>query len=269
MIPGRALSIGLTLLGVTVVVLFPIAAIVAAMHGATPASFWAAISTPRVLAAYRLTFGASLVAALIDGVLGFLIAWAIVRYRFVGRELLNASIDLPFALPPPVSGIALASLYANDGWIGAITNALGLPIAFTGLGVVVALAFVGIPFSVRTLQQAIEALPRELEEASAVLGAGAFTTFMRIVMPILLPACLAGFAMSFARGLGEYGSVIFIAGNKPNVTEIVSLVIISKLEQYDYVGATSLAVTMLAVSFALLVAINALRRHLISRQVAL
>lgn len=268
MIPGRSLSIGLTILGVTVIVLLPIAAIVGAMRGVTPALFWAAISTPRDLAAYRLTFGASFVAAMIDAVLGFLIAWVTVRYRFVGRELLNASIDLPFALPPPVSGIALATLYANDGWIGAITSRLGLPIAFTGLGVVVALTFVGIPFAVRTLQQAIETLPEEFEEASAVLGAGGITTFARILVPLLLPACLAGFAMSFARGIGEYGSVIFIAGNRPNVTEIVPLVIVSKLEQYDYVGATSLAVTMLVVSFTLLAGINVLRRRLISRQVA-
>jgi sulfate transport system permease protein len=268
LIPGRSLSIGLTLFGVTVIVLLPIAAIVGAMHGVTPALFWAAISTPRDLAAYRLTFGASFAAALIDAVLGFLIAWATIRYRFAGRELLNAAIDLPFALPPPVSGIALATLYAQDGWIGALTNRLGLPIAYTSLGVVVALAFVGIPFAVRTLQQAIEALPKEFEEASAILGAGGITTFLRVALPLLLPACLAGFAMTFARGLGEYGSVIFIAGNKPNVTEIVPLVIVSKLEQYDYVGATSLAVTMLVISFVLLAAINVLRRRLISRQVA-
>ena len=267
MIPGRALSIGLTLFGVTLIVLLPIAAIVGAMHGVTPALFWQAISTPRDLAAYRLTFGASFTAALIDAVLGFLIAWVTVRYRFAGRELLNASIDLPFALPPPVSGIALAALYAKDGWIGALASRLGFSIAYTGLGVVVALAFVGIPFAVRTLQQAIETLPVELEEASAVLGSSGLATFVRVVFPILLPACLAGFAMSFARGLGEYGSVIFIAGNKPNVTEIVPLVIVSKLEQYDYVGATSLAVTMLIVSFVLLAGINVLRRRLISRQV--
>jgi len=268
MIPGRALSIALTLIGVIVVVLLPIAAIFTAMSGVTPVSFWAAISTPRDLAAFRLTFGASFTAALIDAVLGFLIAWVTVRYRFFGRDLINAAIDLPFALPPPVSGIALATLYSTGGWIGAITSKLGVPIAYTGAGVVVALAFVGIPFAVRTLQQAIEALPREFEEASAVLGAGGAATFARVVVPLLLPACLAGFAMSFARGLGEYGSVIFIAGNKPNVTEIVPLVIVSKLEQYDYVGATSLAITMLVVSFILLLAVNALRRRLIERQVA-
>jgi sulfate transport system permease protein len=268
MIPGRALSIALTLLGVSVVVLLPIAAIFTAMSGVTPASFWTAISTPRDAAAFRLTFGASFAAALIDVVLGFLIAWVTVRYRFVGRELINAAIDLPFALPPPVSGIALATLYSSSGWMGAIAGRLGIPVAYTAAGVVVALAFVGIPFAVRTLQQPIEALPSELEEASAVLGAGGAATFARVVVPLLVPSCLAGFAMSFARGLGEYGSVIFIAGNKPNVTEIVPLVIVSKLEQYDYIGATSLAVTMLVVSFILLLTVNTLRRHLISRQVA-
>jgi sulfate transport system permease protein len=268
MIPGRALSIALTLLGVSVVVLLPIAAIFTAMSGVTPASFWTAISTPRDAAAFRLTFGASFAAALIDVVLGFLIAWVTVRYRFVGRELINAAIDLPFALPPPVSGIALATLYSSSGWMGAIAGRLGIPVAYTAAGVVVALAFVGIPFAVRTLQQAIEALPPELEEASAVLGAGGAATFARVVVPLLVPSCLAGFAMSFARGLGEYGSVIFIAGNKPDVTEIVPLVIVSKLEQYDYIGATSLAVTMLVVSFILLLTVNTLRRHLISRQVA-
>lgn len=269
MIPGRNLSIGLTIFGVTLVVLLPIVAIVGGLQGLDPGSFARAVTTPRVLAAYRLTFGASLVAALADGVIGFFIAWVVVRYRFPGRALLNASIDLPFALPTAVSGIALASLYADNGWIGSLTSRFGIHLAFTQAGVAIALVFVGIPFAVRTLQPALEALPPELEEVSGILGASPFQTLVRVILPILSPAWLAGFAMAFARGLGEYGSVIFIAGNRPGLTEIVPLVIISKLEQYDYPGATALAVTMLVASFVLLFAINALRRRIIGRQVAL
>ena len=268
MIPGRGLSIGLTLFGVTIVVLLPIAAIVGGLRGIDPATFAQTILSPRVLAAYRLTFGASLIAAIVDAVIGFLIAWVTVRYQFFGRAFLNACIDLPFAIPTPVSGIALATVYANSGWIGSITSRFGIHIAFTQLGVAVALVFIGIPFVVRTLQPAIEALPPELEEASSVLGGSGLDTFVRVLVPVLIPAWLAGFAMAFARGLGEYGSVIFIAGNKPGVTEIVPLVIMTKLEEYDFTGATALAVTMLAASFVLLLAINVLRRHMVSRQVA-
>jgi sulfate transport system permease protein len=269
MIPGRPLSIGVTLFGVTLVVLLPIVAILGGLQGISPGAFVQAVTTPRVLAAYRLTFGASFCAALVDGLIGLLIAWVLVRYRFLGRALLNASIDLPFALPTAVSGIALASLYADNGWIGSLTSRLGIHIAFTQAGVTIALVFVGLPFVVRTLQPALEALPPELEQASSILGASDLQTLLRVVLPILSPAWLAGFGMAFARGLGEYGSVIFIAGNRPGLTEIVPLVIISKLEQYDYTGATALAATMLLVSFALLLAINALRRRIIGQQVAL
>jgi sulfate transport system permease protein len=267
-IPGRNLSIGATLFGVTLIVLLPVAAIFAGLRGVDPATFFAAVTSPRVVAAYRLTFGASFVAALVDALVGFLIAWVVVRYRFAGRAVLDACIDLPFALPTAVSGIALTALYADNGWIGSFTSKFGLHVAFTQLGVTLALIFVGIPFVVRTLQPALEALPSELEEASNTLGASGIQTLVRVIVPVLLPAWLAGVAMAFARGLGEYGSVIFIAGNKPGVTEIVPLVIISKLEQYDYVGATAIAVTMLLASFALLLAINMLRRHIIGRQVA-
>jgi sulfate transport system permease protein len=268
-IPGRGLSVGLTLFAVTLVVLLPIAAIVAGLHGMSLAAFVQAVTSPRVLAAYRLTFGASLVAATTDAVLGFLIAWATVRYTFAGRAILNGCIDVPFALPTPVAGIALATLYADNGWIGALTSRFGVHVAFTSAGVTVALIFVGIPFVVRTLQPAIEAIPADLEETSSLLGASGLQTLVRVIVPLLAPAWLAGFAMAFARGLGEYGSVIFIAGNRPGVTEIVPLVIVTKLEEYDYPGATALAVTMLVASFVLLLAINALRRHIVGRQVAL
>ena len=265
-VPGRGPALAITLAGVGLVVILPIVAIFAGLHGIDGPAFVRAVTSPRVVAAYRLTFGASLIAATIDGICGLLIAWVVVRYRFAGRALLDAAFDVPFALPTPVAGIALASLYADDGWIGRLAAPLGIHLAFTQAGVVVALVFVGIPFVVRGLQAAIEALPRELEEASKVLGAHTLQTFARVVLPVLAPAWLAGFAMAFARGLGEYGSVIFIAGNKPGSTEIVSLVILTKLEAYDYSGATALAVTMLVASFLLLLGINALRRSIVARQ---
>ena len=221
------------------------------------------------MASYRLTFGASLGAAAINAVFGLLVAWVLVRYRFPGRRLVDALVDLPFALPTAVAGIALTGLFAPNGWIGALLAPLGIKVAFTPLGVLVALTFIGLPFVVRTVQPVLEELPRELEEAAATLGASRWQSFRRVVFPIVLPALLTGFALAFARAIGEYGSVIFIAGNMPMVSEITPLLIITKLEQYDYAGATAIAVVMLVVSFALLLAINVLQAWTRRRQGAL
>jgi sulfate transport system permease protein len=229
------------------------------------ARFIEVITSPRALASYRLSFGASMVAATMNMVFGFAIAWSLVRYDFPGRKFVDAIIDLPFALPTAVSGIALATIFAGNGWVGRWLEPLGLRVAFTPLGVVVALTLIGLPFVVRTLQPALEELGAEIEEAAASLGASRFQTLRRVIVPSLVPALLTGFAMAFARAVGEYGSVIFIAGNLPMKTEITPLLIVTRLEQYDYAGATALALVMLAASFALLLAINALqawsRRH--------
>jgi len=219
-----------------------------------------------VMASYRLTFGASLGAAAINTVFGLLVAWVLVRYRFPGRRLADALVDLPFALPTAVAGIALAGLFAANGWIGSLLGPLGINVAYTPLGVLVALTFIGLPFVVRTVQPVLEELPRELEEAAATLGASRWSIFRRVVFPIVLPALITGFALAFARAIGEYGSVIFIAGNMPMVSEITPLVIITKLEQYDYTGATAIAVVMLGVSFALLLVINLLQAWTRRRQ---
>ena len=217
------------------------------------------MTAPRVIASYRLTFGASLLAALTNAVFGLLVAWVLVRYRFPGKRLIDAMVDLPFALPTAVAGIALTALYASHGWIGSVLEPLGIKVAFTPLGVVVALTFIGLPFVVRTVQPVLEDLEPELEEAAATLGATRSQTFVRVIAPTLAPALLTGFALAFARAIGEYGSVIFIAGNMPMVSEITPLLIITKLEQYDYTGATALAVVMLVLSFALLLLINLLQ----------
>ena len=217
------------------------------------------MTAPRVIASYRLTFGASLLAALTNAVFGLLVAWVLVRYRFPGKRLIDAMVDLPFTLPTAVAGIALTALYASHGWIGSVLEPLGIKVAFTPLGVVVALTFIGLPFVVRTVQPVLEDLEPELEEAAATLGATRSQTFVRVIAPTLAPALLTGFALAFARAIGEYGSVIFIAGNMPMVSEITPLLIITKLEQYDYTGATALAVVMLVLSFALLLLINLLQ----------
>jgi sulfate transport system permease protein len=219
-------------------------------------AFWAAVSAPRVLASYRLTFGASLAAALVNAVFGLVVAWVLVRYRFPAKRVIDALVDLPFALPTAVAGIALTALYSSNGWIG---QALPFKVSFTPLGVFVALTFIGLPFVVRTLQPVLEDLQQELEEAAATLGATRWQTFSKVIFPIITPALLTGFALAFARALGEYGSVIFIAGNLPLVSEITPLLIITKLEQYDYTGATAIAVVMLVSAFVLLLAINALQ----------
>jgi sulfate transport system permease protein len=258
-LPGFGLSLGVTLAYLSLIVLIPLSAAFIKTAQMTWPAFVAAVSSPRVLASYRLTFGASLAAAAVNAVFGLLVAWVLVRYRFPGKRLADALVDLPFALPTAVAGIALTGLFAANGWIGSLLAPLGIKVAFTPLGVFVALTFIGMPFVVRTVQPVLETLPRELEEAATTLGASRLQTFRRVIFPIVIPALLTGFALAFARAIGEYGSVIFIAGNMPMVSEITPLIIITKLEQYDYNGATAIAVVMLLASFILLLVINLLQ----------
>lgn len=255
-LPGFKLSLGFTLFYMTTLVLIPLLALVIRPMELGLDGFWAAISTPRVLASLRLSFGMALAAAIIDSIFGFIIAWVLVRYRFPGKRLLDAVIDLPFALPTAVAGIALSTLYAPNGWIGSLLVPYGIKIAYTPWGVLVAMIFIGLPFTVRTLQPVLSELGLEIEEAAATLGATRLQTIARVVLPMLMPAILTGAAMAFARGVGEYGSVIFIAGNIPAVSEIAPLLIVTKLEQYDYAGAAAIGVVMLAASFVMLLALN-------------
>jgi len=242
------------------IVLIPLSALFVSALRMDAGHFWQTITSPRVLASYRLTFGASFAAAIINAVFGLLVAWVLVRYRFAGRKLIDAMVDLPFALPTAVAGIALTTLYAPTGWMGRLLAPLGIKAAFTPLGIVIALTFIGLPFVVRMVQPVLEDLGTEIEEAAASLGATPFQTFRRILFPELLPSLLTGFALAFARALGEYGSVVFIAGNMPMKTEIAPLLIVTKLEQYDYAGATAIALVMLVLSFILLLMINLLQR---------
>ncbi len=258
-LPGFDLTLGYTVLYLSLVVLIPLAALVFKSFTLSGEQFWAAISSPRVLASYRLTFGASLLAALVNVVFGLLLAWVLVRYRFPGQKIVDALVDLPFALPTAVAGISLTALLAGNGWIGQYLEPLGVKLAFNPNGVVIALVFIGLPFVVRTVQPILEDTEKELEEAAMCLGATRWQTFVHVIFPAIAPALLTGFAMAFARAIGEYGSVIFIAGNMPMVSEITPLVIIGKLEQYDYAGATAVAVVMLVLSFVLLLVINALQ----------
>ncbi len=258
-LPGFNLALGFTLIYLSLIVLIPLSAAFIRTTALTWPEFWNAVTTPRVIASYRLTFGASFAAALVNAVFGLLVAWVLVRYRFPGKKFVDALVDLPFALPTAVAGIALTALYAGNGWIGQYFEAIGIKIAFTPLGVFVALTFIGLPFVVRTVQPVLEDLESELEEAAATLGANRLQTFVRVIFPTLFPALLTGFALAFARAIGEYGSVIFIAGNMPMVSEITPLLIITKLEQYDYAGATALAVVMLVISFMMLLIINLLQ----------
>jgi sulfate/thiosulfate transport system permease protein len=258
-LPGFGLSFGFTLFYLCLIVLLPLSTLLLKTMTQGWHPFWSAVTAPRVLASYRLTFGASFVAAALNGVFGLVVAWVLVRYRFPGRRLVGSLVDLPFALPTAVAGIALTAIYAPNGWLGKPLDALGVKVAFAPLGVVVALTFIGLPFVVRTLEPVIEALDPEVEEASASLGASRWQTFARVILPALLPAWLTGVALAFARALGEYGSVVFISGNMPMKTEIAPLVIMTKLEQYDYAGATAIAVVMLSASFALLWIINVLQ----------
>jgi sulfate transport system permease protein len=258
-LPGFGLSLGFTIAYLSLLVLLPLGAALIRTAQMTWPDFIAAVTSPRVLASYRLTFGASLAAATVNALFGLIVAWVLVRYRFPGKRLADALVDLPFALPTAVAGIALTGLFAPNGWLGAPLAALGIKVAFTPLGVFVALTFIGLPFVVRTIQPVLQTLPGELEEAAATLGAARSQVFVRVILPIVTPALLTGFTLAFARAIGEYGSVIFIAGNMPLVSEITPLLIITKLEQYDYAGATAIAVVMLAVSFFLLLAINMLQ----------
>ncbi len=257
--PGFNLSLGFTLFYLGLVVLIPLSAVFLKTFTMTWEAFWQAVTSDRVMASYRLTFGGSLIAAALNVVFGGIVAWVLVRYRFPGKKIIDALVDLPFALPTAVAGIALTALYSPNGWLGQVLVPLGIKVAFTPLGVIVALTFIGLPFVVRTVQPVLEEAERELEEAAASLGASRLQTFSRVILPTVLPALMTGFALAFARATGEYGSVIFIAGNMPMVSEITPLFIITKLEQYDYAGATAIAVVMLLVSFALLLTINLLQ----------
>jgi sulfate/thiosulfate transport system permease protein len=258
-IPGFGLTLGITLAFLSTIVLIPLSAVILRAAGQDLDGFLAAGFNARALAAYRLSFGAALAAASLNGVFGVLTCWALVRYRFPGKAVVNALIDLPFALPTAVAGIALATLYAQNGWIGALLGPAGVRIAYTPAGVVVALAFIGLPFVVRTLEPVMRDLASDVEEASASLGASRLQTIVRVILPALAPAWLTGFALAFARGVGEFGSVIFIAGNMPYKSEIAPLLIVIELEQYDYVGAATIAVVMLAASFLMLFVINAVQ----------
>src|SRR3954447_8533439 len=258
-LPGFGLSLGITCTYLSLLVLLPLATIVGRTSELSWSAFWATISNPRVVASYRVTFGASLVAALVNTVFGLLVAWVLVRYRFPGRRVVDAMVDLPFALPTAVAGIALTTLYAGNGWVGSLLEPFGIKVSYTWLGITVALIFIGLPFVVRTVQPVLDDLEIEVEEAAASLGAQRWQTFSRVVFPTVAPALLTGFALAFARAVGEYGSVVFISGNMPMKTEIVPLLIITKLEQYDYAGATAVALVMLIASFVLLLGINLLQ----------
>jgi len=259
-IPGVGVSLALTILILTCVVLIPIGSIVLAMQGIGMSDFLHLVTSERALSSYRVTFGCAIIAAAINSIFGLIIAWVLARYRFWGHRFLDACIDVPFALPTAVAGISLATLYADNGWLGRIFAAHGVHVAYTQLGITLALIFVGMPFTVRTVAPVLADLPREFEEASLTLQANGFTTFFRVLLPLLMPSILTGFVLALARGIGEYGSVIFIAGNIPNKTEITSLLIVARLEEYDYHGAAALAVVLLVVSLSLILIVNLLQR---------
>ncbi len=258
-LPGFNLTLGYTVMYLSIIVLIPLSALVFKTFTLTWDQFWVAVTAPRVMASYRLTFGASFIAALVNLVFGLLVAWVLVRYKFPGKRIVDALVDLPFALPTAVAGISLTALLAGNGWIGQFLEPYGIKLAFTPAGIVIALIFIGLPFVVRTVQPVLEDTEKELEEAASSLGATRLQTFMRVILPAIMPALLTGFAMAFARAIGEYGSVIFIAGNMPMISEITPLIIIGKLEQYDYAGATAVALVMLVLSFMLLLVINGLQ----------
>ena len=264
-LPGFGLTLGYTLFYLSIIVLIPLSALIFKTFELSWAQFWEAVSSPRVVASYKLTFGTSFMAACVNLVFGLLIAWVLVRYKFPGKKIVDALVDLPFALPTAVAGISLTALLAGNGWVGQYLEPLGIQLAFNPNGIVIALIFIGLPFVVRTVQPVLEDSEKELEEAATSLGASRWQIFYKVILPSILPALMTGFAMAFARAVGEYGSVIFIAGNMPMISEITPLIIIGKLEQYDYAGATAVAVVMLVISFVLLLVINALqawqRRH--------
>lgn len=267
-LPGFRLTLGYTLVYLSLIVLIPLSAVFFKTAGLGWSDFWAAVTSPRVLASYRLTFGASLVAATVNALAGSVIAWMLVRYPLPGKRIIDALIDLPFALPTAVAGIALTAIYAPNGWIGQYAQKAGIKVAYTPLGVTIALTFIGLPFVVRTVQPILEELEVELEEAASSLGASRWQTIRHVILPELVPAVLTGFALAFARAVGEYGSVVFIAGNMPMRTEITPLLIITKLDQYDYRGATALASVLLVISFSLLLIINLLQRWTSTRSAA-
>ena len=258
-LPGFGLALGFTLAYLGLIVLIPLTSIFIKTASLDWSTFWATVTAPRVLASYRISFGVSLAASLVNAVCGLAVAWVLVRYRFPGRKIVDALVDLPFALPTAVAGLALTAVYSSNGWIGRWLEPLGIKVAFTPLGIGLALVFIGLPFVVRTVQPVLEDLDAEIEEAAACLGATRWQTVTRVVVPTVLPALITGTSMAFARAVGEYGSVVFIAGNMPMKTEITPLLIITKLEQFDYAGATALAVVMLVISFALLLLINVLQ----------
>jgi sulfate transport system permease protein len=267
-LPGFGPTLGYTILYLSLLVLIPLAGVFLQAATLTWAQFWSIVSSPRAVASYRLTLGASALAALCNALFGLLVAWVLVRYRFPGRRLVDAMVDLPFAMPTAVAGIALTAVYSPTGWIGRYLDAAGVQVAFTPLGVMVALMFIGLPFVVRTIQPVLLDLEQEVEEAAASLGATPAQTFLRVILPGVVPALLTGFTLAFARALGEYGSVIFISGNLPLKTEITTLLIMTRLEQYDYAGATAIATVMLLVSFALLLGINSLQAWTRRRRLA-
>ncbi len=259
-LPGFGLALGFTVLYLSLIVLIPLSAAFIKTASMSWEAFWSTVTAPRVLASFQLSFGAALIAALINAFFGLIVAWVLVRYRFSGKKLIDAMVDLPFALPTAVAGIALTTVYAEHGVIGEQLAKIGVKVAFTPLGVTMALTFIGIPFVVRTVQPVLEEIDPDVEEAAAVLGATRLQTFRRVIFPAILPATLTGFALAFARALGEYGSVVFISGNMPMRTEITPLLIVTKLEQYDYAGATAIAAVMLSASFGMLLLVNLLER---------
>jgi len=257
-LPGFLPSLGLTLVYLTLLVLIPLGALILKTTEMTWGQFWETVTTARALATYKLSLGAAFGAALTNAVFGLIVAWVLVRYSFPGKRVVDGLVDLPFAMPTAVAGIALTSIYASSGWVGQHLEPLGVKVAFTPLGILVALTFIGLPFVVRTVEPVLQDIEAELEEASASLGAGRWQTFRRVILPMILPALLTGFTLAFARAIGEYGSVVFISGNQPMRTEITTLLIMTKLEQYDYTGATAIATVMLTLSLGLLFLINLL-----------
>jgi sulfate transport system permease protein len=264
-LPGFGLTLGFTLCYLSLIVLIPLAGLILAAAGLGWSGFWSAVTTPRVLSAFRVSFGTSLIAAVINAFFGLMVAWVLVRYEFPGKRIVDAIVDLPFALPTAVAGIALTSLYTPNGWIGSWLEPMGIKVAFTPIGIIVALTFIGLPFVVRTVQPVLQDLAPEEEEAAVSLGATRWQTFCFVIFPAILPALITGTALAFARAVGEFGSVIFIAGNMPGISEIIPLLIIIKLEQFDYAGATAIATLMLIVSFVMLLAINMLQAWMRSR----
>ncbi|MFX3632024.1 MAG: sulfate ABC transporter permease subunit CysT [Candidatus Pristimantibacillus sp.] len=267
-LPGFGLSMGFTIVYLSLIVLIPLAGVFIKTTGLSWNEFWTVVTNPRVLASYRISFVTAFSAALINLVFGLLVAWVLVRYKFPGKKLIDSLVDLPFALPTAVAGIALTAIYAPNGWVGSLLEPLGLKVAYTPLGITIALIFIGIPFVVRTVQPVLQDLEKETEEAAVLLGAYRLRTFFKVILPELMPALLTGFALAFARGIGEYGSVVFISGNMPMKTEIAPLLIMTKLEQFDYAGATAIALVMLVVSFLLLLLINFFQWRINRRTIA-